>query len=68
MPAGKGETVRLDCPISERTETRSILRKDWTLAVRGNTVVDIDHHAEYRTYEPAMVERQRYVHEDAAAI
>lgn len=71
VPAAKGETVRLDCSISERTETRSMLRNDWTLTVRGNTVVDIDpagqygrihHHPENRAHEPAMIERERYIH------
>ena len=71
VSAAKGETVRLDCPISECMETCSMLRRDWTLTIRGNTVVGIDppgqygrihHHPEYRADEPAMVERERYTH------
>lgn len=71
VKAHAGQTVALDCPVPERTEKRSIMYQDWTLTVRGNTIVDVDpagrwgkihHRPECRTEGPPLVRRERCVH------
>src|SRR5262249_44447805 len=41
-PAAKGETVSLLFPISGRTERVHLQGKDYTVTLRGNTVVHVD--------------------------
>jgi len=65
-----GDEVKLHCPIEERTETRTIMGKDYRVTVRGNEIVDIDpggeycpifHRPQYRPDETQWMTAERFV-------